>query len=206
MTEESQTRRPSMPRSFRSGATTATASVPMRQVPTGWWSVLAGAAGIVEQFLVGVERRAGQALGAGRRACSAGCRMISRASLQPLERHRRGRAGRPSSSDRSADGRRGRRWPAAPCRASADADRRNSASRRRSSASRRRPRCRSRGRDGTGCRASGASGSAYQKPPVSNRLEATGPCFGTADIAGRPRACGAAWRSCHRCGRRCIRR
>src|SRR6218665_1349436 len=45
ITDASTTRKPSMPMSFRSGATTLWASLsgPIRQVPTGWWSVLAWA-------------------------------------------------------------------------------------------------------------------------------------------------------------------
>ena len=41
ITEASTTRRPSRPRSLRSGVTTAASPVPIAQVPTGWWSVLA---------------------------------------------------------------------------------------------------------------------------------------------------------------------
>jgi len=40
MTEASTTRRPSTPRTRRSGSTTAPASVPARQVPAGWWTVM----------------------------------------------------------------------------------------------------------------------------------------------------------------------
>ena len=36
MTEASATRNASMPRTFRSGCTTAMSSIPIRQVPTGW--------------------------------------------------------------------------------------------------------------------------------------------------------------------------
>ena len=36
ITEASTTRSPAMPRSLRSGPTTASASMPMRQVPTAW--------------------------------------------------------------------------------------------------------------------------------------------------------------------------
>ena len=94
---------------------------------------------------------------------------------QALDRHLAVVGIGPVVRDRSAARRPGRRCPAAPCRASAGAGTRSSASRPDCSASRRRPRCRSRGRDGTGCRASAAVGSAYQKPPVSKRLDATGP-------------------------------
>ena len=43
ITDASTTRRPSSPISLRSGVTTLAGSFagPMRQVPTGWWSVLA---------------------------------------------------------------------------------------------------------------------------------------------------------------------
>ena len=43
ITEASTIRRPSRPMSLRSGITTLPGSFagPMRQVPTGWWSVLA---------------------------------------------------------------------------------------------------------------------------------------------------------------------
>ncbi len=39
MTEASATRRPSTPRTFSSGSTTASSCVPIAQVPTGWYSV-----------------------------------------------------------------------------------------------------------------------------------------------------------------------
>ena len=43
ITEASMTRRPSSPMTRRSGVTTLAGwfAGPMRQVPTGWWSVLA---------------------------------------------------------------------------------------------------------------------------------------------------------------------
>ena len=42
-------------------------------------------------------------------------------------------------------------------------------------------------------------GSAYQKPPVSNRVEATGPLLEQEVLQPGPDRCGAAWRSCRRC-------
>ena len=57
MIEESQTRRPSRPRTRRSGSTTAISPVPMAQAPDGMVVGLAGAEGVLGQLLVGGEVR-----------------------------------------------------------------------------------------------------------------------------------------------------
>ena len=153
MIEESQTRSPSMPRTLRSGPTTAIASAPILQVPDG---MMVGLAACGRRSRPDPPRSspAGRAWRSARmKGSSAFWRMISRADAQALERHRAvvriGPVVRIDQRMRRPD----RPTAAAPCRASADAERRSSASRRHSSAARRPPRCPSRGRDGTGCRA-----------------------------------------------------
>ena len=74
--------------------------------------------------------------------------------------------------------RRDRRSRAGPSRASAAAGRRSSASRRRSASPRRPPRCPEPSPRWNWMSGERASVSAYQKPPVSKRLEATGPALG----------------------------
>ena len=174
MIEASTTRSPSIPLKRSCGSTTASASAPMRQVPAGWWSVLAWRAGVGEVVLVGLHLRPRQALGQDEGLQRVLPHDLAR-QLQALDRHlavigvgpvvrvdqRRGRrvgAGQPhrAARARAQEGR-------------VQRDARLAAWRRR------RPRSPSRGRGGTGCRASGPIGSAYQKPPVSKRVEATGP-------------------------------
>ena len=121
MIEASTTRSPSIPLKRRRVHDRARVRCPCGRCRRGGgrsWR----AAGVVEVVLVGLHIRPRQAFGQDK-GFSASCRMISRASFSPSDRHLAVVAGLPSSSGRSAGRPAGRRWPGARCRATAGAGR-----------------------------------------------------------------------------------
>ena len=124
MIEESQTRRPSRPRTLRSGVDHRHRSRAHAAGADGVMVGLAGAEGVVGQLLVGGEVAAGHAHGQQEGLQRRLPQDLAR-HPQALERHARGRRDRPSSWGRSGGGRRGRRSRAGRCRASAAGGRRS---------------------------------------------------------------------------------